>query len=613
MSADLQYNVVVNFQQNGSIKGLSQPVKNAQQDIGSLRASMHAAEASMGKIGNSVRGAFEGAVESIGSALAGVAKLGAVAGIGAVTYGVTKLNTELEMTKLSFASLFLTSGLTDDMEVGLRASSKLIEKMREDAVRLPGEFSDLKEIFQQSSSAGFAAGLSPDKLREMSGQVMAAAHAAEVPFHVAANEFAMLLSGRTTVTNRLGTRVFGLTGEKAGEFRKMDRDSQIKFMQEELAKRNAVLPHFTGTMDTQLASTKDAAKQFLEATTKPLFDRVKNVLSEFNGWFFSHRDEWHRLTDNIGATLVKAFDKVVSLAKEIGPDLGKAIHHAWEGFLVIWEKVEPLVEKVAKHIAKLAANGELGDMLKTVLSLYAASKVGGVAASVMPSPSSLMGITQMLGGGGGAAGGAGLAIGGAAMGVMAVALGEAMVGAYGFTSALTNVNSKFHDAAVKEAQAFGDELHKLKTTFGDAQMELTPLIEALGVAFVGMLRITMTEVRGLMEFIKMSADASGVTALLDAMGLGPKEKLNGFAHDAIVPGMPPPLIDPEAAGVLANGIKKGMGGGGGGVNINRVEITVASNEDPSRIARMTAKELMDIRKRVANSPPTRLKPVSSGY
>jgi hypothetical protein len=54
--------------------------------------------------------------------------------------------------------------------------------------------------------------------------------------------------------------------------------------------------------------------------------------------------------------------------------------------------------------------------------------------------------------------------------------------------------------------------------------------------------------------------------------------------------------------VLGAHVKVGGGGGGGGVHVDRVEITISSNQDPNRVARVVAGHLADLARYRKSSP-----------
>src|ERR1041385_4740666 len=122
---------------------LNASIGGVNRSIGSMTSGLNGLGSSLSKIGGDIRGAFEGAVESVASVAEGLVKLGAVAAMGAVTYGVVKLNNELEKTKISLATIFNAEGITNGMEEGLTLSSAVMTRMRKDAAELPGEFEDL--------------------------------------------------------------------------------------------------------------------------------------------------------------------------------------------------------------------------------------------------------------------------------------------------------------------------------------------------------------------------------------------------------------------------------------------------------------------------------------
>ena len=91
--------------------------------------------------------AFENMVESSARFAAHVGMAAGAAGIAGITYGVAKLNAQLEDSRIGIGATLNAFGATDTLQGGLEASGRLLEKMRQDAKALPGEFGDLKQFF----------------------------------------------------------------------------------------------------------------------------------------------------------------------------------------------------------------------------------------------------------------------------------------------------------------------------------------------------------------------------------------------------------------------------------------------------------------------------------
>jgi hypothetical protein len=84
--------------------------------------------------------------------------------------------------------------------------------------------------------------------------------------------------------------------------------------------------------------------------------------------------------------------------------------------------------------------------------------------------------------------------------------------------------------------------------------------------------------------------------LMDALGIAPGAR----GHSRMAAGLHPGRGGLHEAGTaMADALEKhrvktGAGGGGGGVHVARVEITVSSNQDPNRVARVIASHLADL-------------------
>jgi len=601
--ADITYNVLVNLDTKGN---LTASLGGMNRQIGSMQSAATGVGHAIGGVVNGLRGAFEGVVESIAGVVSSVAKIGAVTGFAALTYGAFKLNRELEDTNMWFAGVFRANGLTNNMQEGMEAGARLMDRMRKDAAQLPGEFGDLKNIMQGSIMSGLSAGLSPDKLEKMSAQVMAMT-AGQVPSQVVGRELGLLLSGRVTATNTVGRMLFGAGHMK--ELRNMSNEQRVEEITKALGKWQPAIETMKTSFTAMWTTTIDGAKRFLEVLTKPMFNVAKQFLGEFsfldeNGELGGRARYWAQtLGQRLANAMVMAHDKIL----EWWPSIK---HFATEAFFElrdIWLKLEPIVEGFGSKLKGLMDTGQLVPTIEKILALYAGSKMMGGLGAIMPSGGSLLSIANILGGGGGMGGMGGLFGGG--MGAMAGAGGVALVSAgvalASMFHVLTDSTSEFHAVSMRYTDQIGHNFESMKGGFellGDA---ISPVINALGTLDLGMISLythigsLVSEIaKGIGHHIKDTADALSETFLGksydEAVGVGLKHK----------------EIKDKSVGKKVEEIHKdllkqtvnGAGGGGGGVHVDKVEINIASNADPSRIARMTVAHLAELKRRTGVSP-----------
>ena len=259
-------------------------------------------------IGSSLGSAFTGAVEKVGAMAASIGMVAGAAGLGAIVYGVGHLNSELEKTTISLATIFSANGLASSMPAGMGMAADIMAKMRKDAAALPGEAEDLVGIFRSIAIPGAQAGGSASQLEKLSANLMASGAVAGLDQQMVAREAAQLLGGRAGSHNVLGSRLFGLTGDKAEAFNKSSGEDRLKFLEEGTRKYGASIAYFNGTMDAQWSTLVDNIKNTGREATKPLFDSVKHTLAQVNGWFDKNAGKVSDWAAQIGDRLATAWD-----------------------------------------------------------------------------------------------------------------------------------------------------------------------------------------------------------------------------------------------------------------------------------------------------------------
>lgn len=406
-----------------------------------LTGSAGRAKAAVSDIASGLANSFTGAVEYVGGKLFSLGKVAAAAGIGAVTYSVTNLNNELEQAKMSLGAVLNSKGVTDGIEEGLQRAEGLLGTMRQHAKDLPGEFSDLRNIFMSGIGSAINAGMNDVDFERMSAQAMAAGKALAIPLDQAGRELAQLLEGRAGAHNVFGTRL----GIKAEEFNpnsgKTDAD-RVKILTAALEKFQPAIAKFGDTFDAQSSTLLDNIKMFAGRATMPLFERVKETLGDINAWFDANQATIGLYADKIGIFLVDAFDKGKAIVLEWGPLLVDFASKAMDRLERGWATVEPHVSSIAGWLKEglSDADGTL-DKIENVLMLYAAVKGGGAVLGMAGKAGSLFEAGRNLLGGGGAAGGAAEAVG-AASGEGAIAAEWAAANTSAFSTTLAGLGTQ---------------------------------------------------------------------------------------------------------------------------------------------------------------------------
>ena len=630
----------------------AQKYQGALQRAGSAAAGLHA----------KLMGVADRAV-SVGVSLAKWAAFGAgAAGIGAITFGVMGLNNQLEKSQIALGAIFQAQGVSPTLNAGLQLAGGTIEKMRADAAKLPGEFTDLLNIFTTASVPALRSGAGVQQFADLSARAMAAGAVASMPLDQVAREFAMLLEGRSGVHNVFGMRLLGLAGDAAEEFNKKTAPERFATISKELNKYGDALEAFGGSFEGKWTTAIDSAKNLIRIGTAPLFEKGKDALGSINEWLTSPAAL--RRAENLGRTLADGFEWAKAKLDEWLPSIEKFATNAWVKLSDLWVQALPYVERFSAALKTALEDPGTIDKLIRLLELYVAAKLGGGVLSVAATVGGAAAPFARGWGGRAAAGAAGAAGAGVAaktaagFGLGVGGKGAATLGLGGGVGALGVVGAV--GAAAVGVAAFGNQLWQLGK---DVQSSWKPGM-SLWAAARNPTQDRMAETRNwkipewagggvwadqgdkgaIADWADREAEAHYRTIEgLDAM----RDKLADLQREAEMTGKPLAILRAEmyehaikvaevkaefeglsiaaddAATMLANlaGTDAGVfsqeadlvralnnrytnptdaagagggarhRGGGGGTNIQKVEIVVTSNQDPSRVARATVDEL----------------------
>lgn len=552
------------------------------------------------------------------------AKWAVVGGIGAATYGVVGLNNELEKTKISLGTIFSVQGKASNLAQGMSIAQEQMAKMRKDAAALPGEFSDLVNIFTTASIPGFQGGLSVDQMRQMSAKIMAAGFVANLPMDQVARESAMLMSGRAGAHNVFGMKLMGLSGDAAEKFNKLAPEQRVAKMSAALDKFAPSIEEFGKSFEGISTSFIDNGKQFLQAATSPLFEKFKSVLQSANAWFTDNGALVRLWAAEIGNRLGTAFDIGVSKVREWWPAIRTFAENAYSRLVSIWETVQPYVERFGTALQDALKDPGTIDKLIHLVEAYGALKLGGAIAG---------GIGAAIQIGGAIASGG--ATSGAGIGAAAGAIGGAISGAAGsawaaLTGGATLAGTTFvglAGAAVSVTAGLvalvgaGAALYQGWGLIGDVSKKLAEndkarldMANSLFTSSSDMDQAFQNTNEALYSYIDANNEAAAAAINFASAANATYGVISGYAIAAkrteaeITPQIERgSLLYLQAARDALSGTGKTAPkplhpGGGGGTNIQKVEIVVTSNQEPSRIARDVRNELANLHVRTGRSP-----------
>lgn len=560
--------------------------------------------------GAKLAGMFTGAVERVGELGLKVGVLAGAAGLGALGYSITKINQELENSQIGIASILRANDQANSFPEAMKQSADLMKQIRLDARALPGEVSDLIQIFQSIAIPGFQGGKGANDIRNLSSQFMAfGLGVARLRGEVVAREAAMLLEGRAGARNVLGMKLAGLGGDKAQEFNQMTTSQRFDFLSKALAKHSEAFDAFQHSYAGLSSTLVDNVKNFGRLATAGLFGRIKDSLEGANGWFDRNQERIGEWADKIGDYLVRAFDYGKEKIEEWGPRFITFGENAFARLKQLWEELEPTVARVAGVLERTLADPSTIDRLGDVAKAYGAIKVG---TAIGPGALSAAGsLGEVLGGG--------LGIGGAATGGLGLAaLAAVALVAEGAIHDLTDETSYFHamvkDDVTTTMKNLTFSTERFSAALGDLGPVMQDSLDFIGAIGADAMATVSDRLRTFADAFEYFADKVNKGQSLVKAGLGIMQSDKEW-EDKILAGQRGDTVGNFGVGLgghgvkitdaIAAGVRKGQGGGGGGTTVQKVEIVVNQNQDPLRVARAVIAEVQNIHRhpRVARNAP----------
>lgn len=575
-----------------------------------------------------VNNAFAGAVEKAGMVAVGAAAVG-VGFLGHQLWnGVTHLNAELDNTRVSMAAIFNAQGMSSNMDQALTLASDQLVKMRADARALPGEFKDLANIMTSIAIPASQNGLSADKMREISALLMAGGVTAGVEPGQIAREAAQLLEGRAGSHNVLGLRLAGLSGDTAKKFNASSGADRVKTLEKELQKYAPALATFEKSWGGVSSTFVDNMSNMRRVASKPLFDNVLGTLSRVNDWFGENEAYVNSWAEHFGRRVSDAFDLGKVKAVEWYPHFVTFVSNAETRLVSMWGRIEPMAERAGSALMRALDNPATFDRIESLLKAYGVAKTVQIGAPIVGGIGRIVGPLLGAGGGGAAAAGVSGAGGGAAsvVGAMSSLGPAAIVAAAGVATVggmFWAVSQDAEKAAAMEQRwtKMGERWAPLATSVEGAAervataiksqlvYELQVAADSVTTAAEGITGATMSVGSYFSELganLTMFFRAHGRDDLMDRdkfadelwqRGAKGDQALGGF--DPAKRGMSPMGLhaldtfadDAKAAKEAAAKASKGKKSG---TTVQKVEIVVSSNQDPTRIARMVSAEVQNL-------------------
>lgn len=572
MAGDVVYRVVAKLDTEGDLTSGS-----AKSKLSELDSQVTKIGSGLQHIGESMLGTFTNAVERVAEIGFSIAKLGAGMAAAGAAFGV-RFNDQMEQTQMSLASIFGAGGATKNMEEGMLAAGKVMEKIRKDSEALPISFEDVAMTMKMISTSGFQSGASVGAIERLATTTSAFANLEGISGRVAAREVAMILEGRATsanlIANRLGSRI--PHGKDLKSMDPSERFEVLKTAMEAYTKPSA--DTFSTSFKALYTTLKNEVQmELLAPLTSTLFSHIKDTMKEASMWLREHGEEAKTFVSRFGTMLAHMWDIGIAKIKEWGPILYDFAEKARDKFLDMWAKIEPIVTKLSALIKdSLGSGGPL-------------SQLGGIGAAY--------GVAKLTEGGIGAGkafGPAGAGVGaviGAALGIdflfIANAIEKSDYAANTFHKTLGHLEAGW--AKLSAAFSEGTILNELATKWGEFLITMTNF-------WAGLFEVLASGINMISEkYTEMDKIIHPSKYMKDAYDLATEDSLADIrARRNFEPGGPVKLgLDPKDLDSLT-GRKDPKGGGG--THIGKIEIRVEQSGDPSRVARRVMEELQDLKR-----------------
>lgn len=278
-------------------------------------------------------------VGAVGEALGvawGLAKGFAGAIHDAVSYAV-ELNSQVESTRIAIAGMMQAGGLTRGLD--LQMADRVMDRIRRDAAKLPGEAEDFVAVFRAALPKAIAAGMSDvGEIAKFTNSVAAVGITLGEDAPQIGRDLNLLLSGRAGAANALWTRLseniskagreLGITVNSAKDFNHVRPEQRLQLVQQAIRGYDDAIAAFGDTWEAVQSTFTSALKDMVRFGGLDIFQGVKGSLKTVNDWMERHEilvrtvsglvgtlfgNAWRMVTRAIGG--VKTRDLIVAFAR----------------------------------------------------------------------------------------------------------------------------------------------------------------------------------------------------------------------------------------------------------------------------------------------------------
>jgi len=329
---------------------------------------------------SALKSGLSGTAGEVLGLVAKMASLAAIAGTVAAAFKAgLNVNAETESAVLGIKSLVAALTTVKDSsgtvvkDLGKRIAisgtiaEDQVKKLRIAGLETAATFQQLLGAFQQGIGAGSSAGLSLDKIRELTIGITQAAGALGMPMNQLNQEVRSLLSGDISADSTVA-KALGINKKQVDAWRESGK------LADELNKRLEVFkrlgPEAGATWSATLSNMQDAVSMLLGEMSKGAFDNLKQSLQGTLSQIFDINtvgiaDPFKGLAD-VGTAAFTAIGVVLTDALAGGVDLAKQLS-AWfvkhedevlvigNAFSVVYDNVKGVLSSIVSAIGAVAS------------------------------------------------------------------------------------------------------------------------------------------------------------------------------------------------------------------------------------------------------------------
>jgi hypothetical protein len=259
--------------------------------------------------------------KSVGAALMGyLGAAFAMLGGGAAVVGglrwLTGLNNDIDQAQRGMAGLF-TAQTGAPIAQSMQVARGVLQGLREDAKKGVGELGDYIDGFQRISGVAMGAGVSLEKIRNLTKLSLAAGEIVR-PGQGAALAPMDIVQGLTSGANDKMTPIVEAALRAAGiadsAFNKMSIPKKIEALSTAFGKFAPAVELMGKSWGSQADTFSDNLKDIARLVSKPLFDAWLDRLRKANEWLEKNQDRIKDLATTWGSRLVSVWDKLIRQA-----------------------------------------------------------------------------------------------------------------------------------------------------------------------------------------------------------------------------------------------------------------------------------------------------------